>query len=508
MPLLVAIIVATGIASASSFSSEARCVKHAAFDSRKSKGKTGIAAAFTVSYSCVNAKDLLVCGDHSKDIEKELTACYPGVIERVLQLPPAECARLANTTQSQTVLRSIHDHHNGWYDELVMYSIPMFGTMYESWKVGPELWPSWIGSNPPGGIHNRNLDDGDLVASLLAPKMKTTVLDIRQEKGVNIENGTGDFRQAEIELFGESSRFSWGQEGILGAQCGRTTIIANYANLVPTTFPQVWGDPFRNVVFHPWYLETARKFRAAVLAARGVNPRATAIRQIQTKERPSSGNASSSFSSFSFSSSSSSSSSAPHAFTPLLPSRVDSRRALRVLVLDRHAARNSGTQSRNVNNVDEAVRYIEDNSGGRFNVTTVDWGVGSGLSQQVRETHAQDIILGSEGAGFANQLWLPLNSGVLLLHGKRPGEVAQWHTPLSQYFGHTVVNLKLAKSSRVNPASLYTALVALADRMGDTNSRGPGAAFSQCVTDDSRSGGRCVWRGDTCGSKKQPLVCP
>ena len=75
---------------------------------------------------------------------------------------------------------------------------------------------------------------------------------------------------------------------------------------------------------------------------------------------------------------------------------------------------------------------------------------------------------GAEGSAFANQLFLPLNGGLLIVQGlKRHGveppssgapadpEILQWHTPLAQYLGHSVVNYVSASPRLDGAASLF-----------------------------------------------------
>ena len=375
---------------------------------------------------------------------------------------------------------------SGYYDEVVQYLLPIFNTLHEAQKQAPELWSTlgetelWKsflrkrqGMRADGHVEQgslsvrERLDGGARPAQLLAPARLVYQYDGAQEKGVNVDNGTGDFRGIEEGVFGQPARLQEPDQGSL--VCGRTLVLGSFPRFWPV-LPGSQKEEHRSIKYYPWYLEAARAFRAGVLASQRLDPMRTVLER--ATRRNGGGD--------------------------------NKQPPLRVLFIDRNIADNHEDHStRNINNFAEAQAFVEKRLPGQFNFTVADWGVGSGLAGQLHRTHEHDIVVGSEGAGFANQVWLPLNAGVVQLHGKSYPKVFQWHTPISQYYGHSVVNVKLPEPNRVDPEVLTSALSAVADRMVAVEGRGAGAAFSQCIT----TSGDCDWTEDTCKSRNGEPIC-
>lgn len=77
------------------------------------------------------------------------------------------------------------------------------------------------------------------------------------------------------------------------------------------------------------------------------------------------------------------------------------------------------------------------NWGERVSVETLDLNIMPLQVQMQRFTHASGII-SVEGSAFVNQLFLPLQSALLIIQA-RGCTVFQWHSSVAQYLGHAVV---------------------------------------------------------------------
>lgn len=474
--------------------SKAKCIQGKQLRTRKSTGKEVAqvtdSSVWVASRACFGGtRDIYVCGDdHIDALKTSAEACDHGEgTFNFHTLPNDFCMSFhLNKSLARTVVHhNSQDHHNGYYDEIIQYLLPVFSTLHEAQKQAPELWSTlgesaiWrallpeipkalAGSNgteeKKGLSLREHLDGGALPAQLLMPARLVLEIDSAQQAGVNIDNGTGDFRGIEADMLGNAAR---ARKSVAGErQCGRTLVLGSFTRFWPI-WPGTQKEEHGSIKYYPWYLEAARAFRAGVLASRGHDPKPTVLERRRQ--------------------------------------RWGEKAPLKVLFVDRNIADNHADHStRNVDNFPEAQAYVEKLHPGQFNFTVADWGVGSGLTPQVRATFEHDIFVGSEGAGFGNQVWLPLNAGVVQLHGKSYPKVFQWHTPVSQYYGHSVVNVKLPNSHRIEPEIFARVLMALVGRMEAVESRGAGAGFSQCIT----TNGECRWAEGTCENRAMNgLIC-
>lgn len=243
-------------------------------------------------------------------------------------------------------------------------------------------------------------------------------------------------------------------------------MVGAFDYLYPIHFQKLF---LRGVEYNPGYLSVAREFRAATLRLHGFDPEFTALGR-REKGRP-------------------------------LRVALISRRLATIPEVCKLDQDREPVCTRSVSNMLEVEEHIKSNSEGQFEVVVVDLAEGSSLDSNIRLFHGFDIIVGSEGAAFTNLLWMPLNAGLVVLHGKKRGKVFHWFTALAQYYGDSVVNVVLAAHDRVRPPRLVAVLRELARRMEEAEGRGPGAAFSHCRTTDhlpQQAGSICTWEGDTC----------
>ena len=204
-----------------------------------------------------------------------------------------------------------------------------------------------------------------------------------------------------------------------------------------------------------------------------------------------------------------------HGRDPTLPTlgrhTLDMRkRPLRVLWLDRRHFNTGKCTERCLANLDELTNALRARSNGTVEVTVTDFKYGTPLADMWAVLERVDVLMAVEGSAFANQLFLPLNAGLFIIHGlkKNDGHVLQWHTPVAQYFGHSVVNYA-SKSPRIDVDSFWAAFRDLYNRLNDVaRRRRPGGGFAQCLARDKSLIGKSdrpgcrTWLQDHCADAK------
>ena len=112
----------------------------------------------------------------------------------------------------------------------------------------------------------------------------------------------------------------------------------------------------------------------------------------------------------------------------------DGDEPLRVLFLDRSKQDSrsstpgeSSHRSRLVRNVQELVNYTHRETKGGIVIDVFDMRYGSSLEEAVAKVSRYDVLAGAEGAGFANQCFLPLGGGLLIVHGVDGDDIKQWY---------------------------------------------------------------------------------
>ena len=110
-----------------------------------------------------------------------------------------------NIPSSRVVVRTTKDHHNGFYDEVIQWMIPMFATLYEAFKFHAEMWANNLTEHD---IMAQHIDDGSLGALLLAPTRETHFFDRVRQSGVSI------FGVPESDIFGVPSKGPHSDKGM------------------------------------------------------------------------------------------------------------------------------------------------------------------------------------------------------------------------------------------------------------------------------------------------------
>jgi hypothetical protein len=390
--------------------------------------------------------------------------------------------------------------------------MPLFATLLESRRKAPEQWAqvdpvaTVAGAFASGGGGTEGarssaaasvvrLDGGLDGLKVLWPSRTTHFVSASLGLDAGGLNGTdGGFQALYKEVFGVPTANQEDGDASSGAPlCGRTVVIGAFDHLFPIHFRKLWVP---GVVYNPGYLSMAREFRAAVLRLHGVDPTVPAL---ERRRR--------------------SSVAATKSTTTPPPPPISQLRPLRVALVDRSASASRKPAvcasepdrevlcTRAVGNLAEVAAYLRAHAlPGEFEVVIMDLGEGSSLRANVEAFAGFDILVGSEGAAFTNLLWLPLDAGMLVLHGKIRGKVFHWFTALAQYFGHSVLNVVLSRHDRVHPPRVLGTLRTLASRMAAVEGRGPGAAFSHCLTTDQPGDANpsCPWQGDTCLASTNP----
>ena len=425
-------------------------------------------------------------------------ACVRGD-EPTVELPPKVDARRVQAQYDQCTCQQVghpnakfvaraRNHTPAWdEDSIVVWtsSKHMIG-YYEEVVLMMNIYASVLEARKRAVANGMvTLDAGEDVGDILHSKHLVHVYVQRQPGAeVNKPGGIADFRAFEHELFA-TQPVGWIHDVTRATReeqrCAHMVVVGTFDELRHITYADRGGNPHKNINYSPELFEPYFKFRRNILRAARLDAMRTALGGRAARKAP--------------------------------------NRTLRVLFLDRSKQEGAGKESRTITNTRALAAYARAHSDGLVEVVAADFGSGSGLWEQVNFTHGFDAIAGPEGAGFSNQLWLPLNAGLLVVHGlkelspkakSKTPQVLQWHTAMAQYFGHSVVGY-LTKSRSLNERAFLNACLALRKRMLATAHRGPAAAFSQCVTQDGpteHAGGCAQWSEDTCPDRAEDDARP
>merc|ERR1719502_2029308 len=112
-------------------------------------------------------------------------------------------------------------------------------------------------------------------------------------------------------------------------------------------------------------------------------------------------------------------------------------------------APSSTPASPQITNIETLMKDTTRMSNGTITFDSMDIPYGSSAEEILDIVKGFHVIVGLEGSSFVNQLYLPLNAGLFIVQGVKndDGQILQWHTPVAQYLGHSVINYVMPRGN-------------------------------------------------------------
>jgi len=126
-----------------------------------------------------------------------------------------------------------------------------------------------------------------------------------------------------------------------------------------------------------------------------------------------------------------------------------------------YSIREGGDRTRILQNVDAFVDALTTELQDQFTVMDMD-----ALTNATEQLCHVKTMVGIEGAGFVNQLFMPTNGTLVILHVPRndkfhTDDPRQWHRSVSQYLGHRVLDIMIPSNYMPLNGTQWQRVVAL-----------------------------------------------